>query len=202
MIDGCSNMKAIQMESPTQSLECKKTTLFWSRSAQHAKRVRTDEERLRRHLHGDKGAKFSSRKLVPGTNGIMGALTTVIEKDNLIVDMATQEKKKCPGVYGFYEMEPDEKALANKPKGRGWRYVMAEKGPAWVRIRKLTPRECFRLMDVDEDKIDRLLNAGISDSQLYKLAGNSIVVSCMEGIFYNAFCEEEKEQAFGQLSLF
>ena len=116
--------------------------------------------------------------------------------------MATQEKKKCPGVYGFYEMEPDEKALANKPKGRGWRYVMAEKGPAWVRIRKLTPRECFRLMNVDEDKIDRLLNAGISDSQLYKLAGNSIVVSCMEGIFYNAFCEEEKEQAFGQLSLF
>ena len=117
-------------------------------------------------------------------------------------DMATQEKKKCPRVYGFYEMEPDEKALANKPKGRGWRYVMAEKGPAWVRIRKLTPRECFRLMNVDEDKIDRLLNAGISDSQLYKLAGNSIVVSCMEGIFYNAFCEDAKEPAYGQLSLF
>ena len=202
MKDGCNNMKAIQMESPTQSLECKKTTSFWSRSAQHAKRVRTDEERLRRHLHGDKGAKFSSRKFVPGTNGIMRALTTVIEKDNLIVDMATQEKKKCPRVYGFYEMEPDKKALANKPKGRGWRYVMAEKGPAWVRIRKLTPRECGRLMNIDEDKLDILLNCGISDSQLYKLFGNSIVVSCMEGIFYNAFCEEEKEQAFGQLSLF
>ena len=70
------------------------------------------------------------------------------------------------------------------------------------RIRKLTPRECFRLMDVDEDKIDRLLNAGISDSQLYKLAGNSIVVSCMEGIFYNAFCEDTKEQMSGQLTLF
>lgn len=127
---------------------------------------------------------------------------TVIEKDNLIVDMATQEKKKCPGVYGFYEMEPDEKALANKPKGRGWRYVMTEKGPAWVRIRKLTPRECFRLMDVDEDKIDKLLNAGISDSRLYQLAGNSIVVSCMEGIFYNAFCEDADDQMVGQLSLF
>lgn len=109
---------------------------------------------------------------------------------------------KGSGIYGFFEMEPDEKALANKPKGRGWRYVMTEKGPAWVRIRKLTPRECFRLMDVDEDKIDRLLNAGISDSQLYKLAGNSIVVSCMASIFENAFSNEEKEQVFGQLSLF
>lgn len=71
----------------TRLPQSEKTTSFWSRSAQHAKRVRTDEERLRRHLHGDKGAKFSSRKLVPGTNGIMGALTTVIEKDNLIVEI-------------------------------------------------------------------------------------------------------------------
>jgi len=70
MKDGCNNMKAIQMESPTQSPESKKTTSSWSRSVQHVKRVRTDEERLRRHLHGDKGAKFSSRKLVSGTNGI------------------------------------------------------------------------------------------------------------------------------------
>ena len=92
-----------------------------------------------------------------GGGGIMNTITTVTSKDNLIVDMATQEKKKCPGVYGFYEMEPDEKALANKPKGRGWRYVMAEKGPAWVRIRKLTPRECGRLMNVDEDKLDKVV---------------------------------------------
>jgi DNA (cytosine-5)-methyltransferase 1 len=70
---------------------------------------------------------------------------------------------------------------------------------AWIRLRKLTPRECFRLMDVDEDKIDKQLNAGISDSQCYKLAGNSIVVACMEGIFLNLFSEQETEQ---QLTLF
>ena len=55
------------------------------------------------------------------------------------------------------------------------------------------------LVDVDEDKIDKLLNAGISDSQCYKLAGNSIVVACMEGIFLNLFSEQETEQ---QLTLF
>lgn len=84
--------------------------------------------------------------------------------------------------------------------GKGWQFVMTEDGRlAWIRLRKLTPRECFRLMDVDEDKIDKLLNAGISDSQCYKLAGNSIVVACMEGIFLNLFSEQETEQ---QLTLF
>ena len=55
------------------------------------------------------------------------------------------------------------------------------------RIRKLTPRECFRLMGVCEPDIDTLLSAGISNSQLYKLAGNSIVVNCLAGIFRQLF---------------
>lgn len=51
------------------------------------------------------------------------------------------------------------------------------------RIRKLTPRECFRLMDVDDKDIDTIQAAGISDSQQYKLAGNSIVVNVLTEIF-------------------
>lgn len=51
------------------------------------------------------------------------------------------------------------------------------------RIRKLTERECFRLMDVPEEYIDRIQAAGISRSQQYKMAGNSIVVSCMYHIW-------------------
>lgn len=51
------------------------------------------------------------------------------------------------------------------------------------RIRKLTERECFRLMDVPEEYIDRIQAAGISRSQQYKMAGNSIVVACMYHLF-------------------
>lgn len=69
------------------------------------------------------------------------------------------------------------------------------------RIRKLTPRECFRLMDVSESDIDKIQDAGISNSQQYKMAGNSIVVSCLYYIFKNLFCEKEV-QLKGQLSLF
>ena len=55
------------------------------------------------------------------------------------------------------------------------------------RIRKLTPRECFRLMGMRDDDIDKIQGAGISNSQQYKLAGNSIVVDVLETIFRNLF---------------
>lgn len=61
-------------------------------------------------------------------------------------------------------------------------------------IRKLTERECFRLMDVNESDIDKIQDSGVSRSQQYKMAGNSIVVACMEGIFYNLFSNEQQEQ--------
>ena len=55
------------------------------------------------------------------------------------------------------------------------------------KIRKLTPRECFRLMGMREDDIDKIQQAGISNTQQYKLAGNSIVVDVLEAIFRNLF---------------
>lgn len=59
------------------------------------------------------------------------------------------------------------------------------------RIRKLTPRECFRLMDVSESDIDKIQASGVSNSQQYKMAGNSIVVSCLFHIFRTLFIEKQ-----------
>lgn len=147
--------------------------------AQPIKRERTEEEKLRRHLHGDKGARFSARQMVPGKDEVMGAITTVIEKDNLVMETMIQNGEV---------VLKKERTSPTRPKGKGWEYVQFEDGRrGWVRLRKLTPRECLRLMDVPEEKIDVILNAGISDSRLYQLAGNSIVVACMVGIFRNAF---------------
>lgn len=52
-----------------------------------------------------------------------------------------------------------------------------------MRIRKLTPKECWRLMGFDDADLDKAQAAGISNTQLYKQAGNSIVVNCLEAIF-------------------
>lgn len=117
---------------------------------------RTEEEKRRRHLYGDKGAKFrKGKQYEPMTDGCSRTITT-FEHDNLLME---QPKK--------------------------FRY----------RIRKLTSRECFRLMGCRDSDIDKMQSAGISESQQYKLAGNSIVVDCLvNGIFKNLFIESDKPQ--------
>lgn len=70
------------------------------------------------------------------------------------------------------------------------------------RIRKLTPTECFRLMGVDDEDIEKLKNASISNSQLYKCAGNSIVVDVLYHLFRKMFVEKESEDAAYQQTLF
>lgn len=69
------------------------------------------------------------------------------------------------------------------------------------RVRKLTERECLRLMGVSEENIVKLCNNGVSKSQLYKQAGNSIVVNCLTQIFRKMFVDQSPEDT-KQLSLF
>lgn len=52
-----------------------------------------------------------------------------------------------------------------------------------LRIRKLTPKECFRLMGFDDKDCDVLVQNKISNTQIYKMAGNSIVVDILEELF-------------------
>lgn len=46
-----------------------------------------------------------------------------------------------------------------------------------IRIRKLTPRECWRLQGFPDEYFDRAKAAGVSDTQLYKQAGNAVTVN-------------------------
>lgn len=57
----------------------------------------------------------------------------------------------------------------------------------YFRIRKLTEKGCFRLMDVSDENINKIQNSGISKTQQYKMAGNSIVVNVLYFIFKNLF---------------
>ena len=62
------------------------------------------------------------------------------------------------------------------------------------RIRKLTPLECWRLMGFDDDDFYKAQNVGISNSQLYKQAGNSIVVNVLRAIFRELLKVEVKNK--------
>lgn len=57
-------------------------------------RERSEEEKRRRHLYGDKGAKFSKAKIpkIDG-GGIIGTITTMVTKDLLIIEMYETEER-------------------------------------------------------------------------------------------------------------
>lgn len=69
------------------------------------------------------------------------------------------------------------------------------------RVRKITEREAFRLMGVDDKNIDIIQSAGIPKTQQYKLAGNSIVEDVLYHIFRKMFVDT-KADAGTQLELF
>lgn len=59
------------------------------------------------------------------------------------------------------------------------------------RIRRLTPRECLRLQGYRDKQINRMM-AGMSDSQLYKQAGNGVTVTVIEAIGRNLVSVNEE----------
>ena len=252
-------------------------------------RERTEEEKRRRHLHGDKEAKFSGGKQMCFLSEVSGCLTTSPTKDNLVGeiydvncnkqnrmnnDTLTSVRKDnlvaeplcIPQAtkQGYIEVPPGSVFDASYPdsktrRGRvqeggqvsstlmaggeapcyyegkttkpdecrlvggswdGWQDdrvfdiegssptldTNSEKRPriqgdaTSYRIRKLTPRECFRLMGVSETNIDKIQQSGVSQSQQYKMAGNSIVVDCLYHLFRKMLTETQCESQ--QLSLF
>jgi len=70
--------------------------------------------------------------------------------------------------------------------------------PTSYRIRKLTPKECFRLMGFLDEDFYKCQDAGISNSQLYKQAGNSIVVNVLMAIFGQLYGIEWQDAVYGK----
>ena len=56
----------------------------------------------------------------------------------------------------------------------------AEQNKPKYRVRKLTPTECWRLMGLTTDDCEKARAVGVSNSQLYRQAGNGIVANCVE----------------------
>ena len=147
---------------------------------------------------------FEFPSLIPLTKCIRDILEDKTDNIEISVD-----KNIKPCVRINFEREKYDIAISNKDIyqckcDNGWQdnkvgikispTIRAENPYTCVysghRIRKLTPRECFRLMGMRDSDIDKIQEAGISNTQQYKLAGNSIVVGVLEAIFKNLFGEE------------
>ena len=108
--------------------------------------------------------------------------------DNYIVEPVIEQRGHGFNKGGKYKIAPTI-------TGSSWSFNnLLNNG---LRIRRLTERECFRLMDVPEEYIDKIQASGVSRSQQYKIAGNSIVVACLYYIFDKLFVNNKE-----QLTLF
>lgn len=111
-------------------------------------------------------------------------------------------EKKSNGGQQYYQQNrvyQGDIALAHPASIPGGSYRYAVGDPDNPQYRKLTPKECFRLFGFEDHDFERAKQAlnkyfykgkDKSDSQLYKQAGNSIVVDVLEAIFSMMFAEE------------
>ena len=138
----------------------------------------------------------------PNDKGTSNALTT-LQKDNLV--MEKPNKLVCRGYKKFTDKNGYIPELFNPYHGKEIRDIAptqttkcgidtstatvlkAEKQIDCIRIRKLTPTECWRLMGWNDEQIAKVKASGISNTQMYKQAGNGIVVTVLEAIFKNLF---------------
>jgi len=167
---------------------------------EYGKKVRKDYE------SGElKESRHNMQQLEPRTDGVCNTITSV-QKDNLLIEprvhqignIANGGSFDNPQIGRVYSPNGISPTIDTMAGGNREPKILDESKD--YRIRKLTERECFRLQDVDDADIDKIQAAGISRSQQYKMAGNSIVVSCLYHIFRKLFIDTENENK--QLTLF
>lgn len=123
---------------------------------------------------GDTQEKWGNmRQFEPRSDGVANTLSTV-QKDNYLVESVAFDEQnqyiRKDGCVGTIMTD------GSSPK-KNSRVIQQD-----LRIRKLTPKECFRLMGFDDESFHRA-EAVNSNTQLYKQAGNSIVVPVVEYLF-------------------
>lgn len=125
---------------------------------------------------------LTEQRLEVNMQGLSNCLTSV-QKDNLLLENNIQK-------VGQISSNGSQCGTVISDNGISANLVAGTHGYAnshiatQYRIRKLTPRECGRLMGVSDEDIDKMAAVN-SNTQLYKQFGNSIVVDVMCAMFKN-----------------
>ena len=136
--------------------------------------------------HERKGRRFQTGYSVYGTDGI--SPTVLADGGGYRIMVAVKQignfsesKRSNPNTNRVYDKGGLSPTL-NTMQGGGRQPMIIDDKKARYRIRKLTPKECWRLMDFSDCDFEKA-QAVNSNAQLYKQAGNSIVKSCLMAIF-------------------
>lgn len=135
----------------------------------------------------DPNKSIGQRDLVYNPNKIMGCLVaTDYKQPKQILEVINPLKDRTTYGWHFEQQVYGAEGIARTVKAGGGSGNIPKIvcDTSNLKIRKLTPRECWRLMGFSDEDFDKVKDY-ISDTQLYKQAGNSIVVNCLEAIFNN-----------------
>ena len=127
-----------------------------------------------------------------GRVGKQIAQTIMTSTEQAVVEKIIACEIRTDGVVTYKDVDKDEQEEIDDDTFSNGEYgyvIDKETGKpiefGGFRIRKLMPIECFSLMGFAREDFFKVKEAGISDSQCYKQAGNSIVVNVLEAIFRN-----------------
>lgn len=178
------------------------TTLTSNCGSREGKRLRKAYEAGEVH-HGYN----EHREAEPRTDGVCNTLTTV-PKDNYLLEVKQATKRgsvECE-IGGVADLSyPDSTTRRGRVIENGKvcptlmtgtipnvleRFTYEIDGETYlIRIRKLTPRECWRLMGFTDEDFDKAASVN-SNTQLYKQAGNSIVKQVLMAVFSQMLSKE------------
>ncbi len=150
-------------------------------------------EQIRR-VYGDNGLSPTLNTMQGGNrqpkvivdSKIKPSVKINFEREKYKISVSDKEIYQCKCDSGWQDNKVGIKVCPTLRAGNSHTCVYND-----FRIRKLTPRECFRLMGLSDEQIDKIQQTGLSDSAQYKLAGNSIVVQVLEGIFKNLYIDNK-----------
>ena len=124
------------------------------------------------------------RELKPRTDGVSNTITTLL-KDNYVAEPIVCEERRDEGIRLFKD---DCVGTLRTIDACGDKRVIEPAEVKW-RIRKLTPKCCWRLMNFTDEDHDRAAKY-TSASARYKQAGNSIIVACLIALMSSLFIED------------
>lgn len=124
----------------------------------------------------------TEQRLEPNMSGTSNCLTSV-QKDNLVMETKIEKVGQISNDGSQYGTVISDNGLSATLSDGTHGYANSCIQTQY-RIRKLTPRECFRLQGVTDEDSDKIMSVN-SNTQCYKQAGNSICVPVMMALFSN-----------------
>ena len=109
--------------------------------------------------------------------------------DSNLIHVGDLDFKGTESIKRVYSIDGICPTLTTMQGGHRQPKILLDNG----RVRKLTPRECWKIMGFTDEQFDKV--KGLSNAQLYKQAGNTICVPCLESIFKQLFLKQVEEKS-------